>query len=137
MEMGRWRQSEEAYERALKLNPTHVEALMNLATLYGASGRRLEALAGYELALWHQPDHVSGHIDRAFALLNSGDYPAGFAEFEWRWRRPRTPMRYTQPMWDGSDLKGKTLLLWREEGLGDTINFIRYAAIAKARERSA
>ena len=61
-----------------------------------------------------------------------GNFEQGFADYEWRWRRKKSPMRpFQQPTWDGSELNGKTILLWSEQGLGDTLQFIRYASLVK------
>jgi hypothetical protein len=68
--------------------------------------------------------------------LLKGDFEQGLVEYEWRWRarlKPLVPCPYQRPYWDGGPLEGKTLLLHAEQGLGDTIQFIRYAAVARER----
>ncbi len=65
--------------------------------------------------------------DRALALLLRGDMARGFAEYEWRWRIPDgKPRDLDGPAWTGGDLTGKTLLVYAEQGFGDTIQFVRY-----------
>ena len=73
------------------------------------------------------PQSASAHWNRALARLAAGDFERGWAEYEWRWRRPQTPPRpFRQPAWDGAPLEGRTILLWMEQGLGDMLQFIRY-----------
>ena len=77
------------------------------------------------------------HTNRALTWLAEGDYERGWVEYEWRWKSQlAAPYRPTQPRWDGSPLDGKTILLHAEQGLGDTLQFIRYAPLVKARVAS-
>jgi hypothetical protein len=63
-----------------------------------------------------------------------GDYERGWPEYEWRWKHKRAPKRaFHEPLWDGSDLHGRTILLTAEQGLGDMLQFIRYAPMVKDR----
>ncbi len=132
VELARYAEAEAAYEHALRLDPRYVEAHTNLGTALSQQGRFQEALACYQVALWLAPNAVSTHWNRSLAWLTQGNYEQGWPEYEWRWRRKKSPMRpFTQPTWDGSDLAGRSILLWSEQGLGDTIQFIRYAAMVK------
>ncbi len=74
-------------------------------------------------------------MGRALALLTLGDYPRGFAEYEWRWKTKRLAgsPTYQQPLWDGSPLDGKTILLHAEQGLGDMVQFLRFVPVVKDR----
>jgi hypothetical protein len=74
-------------------------------------------------------------MGRALALLALGDYPRGFAEYEWRWKTKRLAgsPTYQQPLWDGSPLDGKTILLHAEQGLGDMVQFLRFVPLVKDR----
>ncbi len=70
----------------------------------------------------------------ALALLGKGDYEHGLREYEWRWQTKEMPPRkFTQPAWDGGPPGGKTILLYAEQGLGDTIQLIRYARLVTER----
>jgi hypothetical protein len=105
-----------------------------LANAYNEQGRTVEAEAAYDIALWLQPDSVSTHWNRSLAWLHAGDYERGWPEYEWRWKRKQTPPRiFSKPVWDGSPLEGRTILLHTEQGLGDMVQFVRYVAVVKAR----
>ncbi|HJT75918.1 MAG TPA: DUF6165 family protein [Gemmataceae bacterium] len=97
-------------------------------------GRHAEALACYERALALNPDYVEAHLHRGLALLLVGRWCEGWPEYEWRWRMKNFPRRdFAQPRWDGSPLGGRTILLHAEQGLGDILQFIRYAPLVQER----
>ena len=119
-----------AYQKAILLQSDFAEPHNNLGTVYQNQAEFEKALACYECAIRCQPDYANAHYNRARTLLTLGDFERGWREYEWRWnkedfRRP-TPI---QPAWDGSPLAGRTLLVQAEQGLGDTIQFIRYVLI--------
>jgi tetratricopeptide (TPR) repeat protein len=127
-QQGRFAEAEARFEQALRLHPHYAEAHANLASNYNDQGRSEEALAGYQQALRLQPNLASAHWNRALVWLQSGDYEHGWTEYEWRWQRKQTPPRpFRQPRWDGSPLHGRAILLHMEQGLGDMLQFIRYA----------
>jgi tetratricopeptide (TPR) repeat protein len=131
---GRFREAEAAYAEALRRDPGYAEAHNNLGSALKEQGRLEEALAAYQVALWHNPRSASTHYNRSLALLAAGQWEEGWREYEWRWQRGRMMQRpFRQPPWDGSALNGRTILLWSEQGLGDTIQFARYAAVVKGR----
>jgi tetratricopeptide (TPR) repeat protein len=122
------------YQRALELKPDYPDAHHNLGTLLVDQGRLEEGLASYERAIQLNPEDAEAHLGRAQAWLQRGDFERGFPEFEWRWRRSVFPPRpFAQPIWDGSSLAGRTILLHAEQGLGDTLQFIRYTPLVKQR----
>ncbi|MTJ82605.1 MAG: tetratricopeptide repeat protein [Telmatospirillum sp.] len=123
--------AEASLRRATLLLPRHAEPLNNLGSLVQEQGRLDEAIALFRRALALCPDHPEIHCNLGAALLQDGQYPEGWAEHEWRlhpgagWSQ-RDAM--AGPVWDGGPLAGKTLLLWSEQGLGDDIQFARFAA---------
>jgi Flp pilus assembly protein TadD len=133
-ERGEFDEAIGCYDQALRLNPGFVKAHNNRGMALLELARAEEALASFERALQLQPDFAEAHMNRGVALLLLGRLAEAWPEYEWRMRckgYPEVPLAL--PHWDGSDLKGKTILLTSEQGLGDTIQFIRYAALVKER----
>lgn len=78
------------------------------------------------------PDDPFVHFNLALILLEAGQYSEGFLEYEWRWQLPDFSTRrrnFSKPAWDGSDLKGRTILIYTEQGLGTNIQFVRYVPL--------
>nr|WP_290226605.1 tetratricopeptide repeat protein [Trichocoleus desertorum] len=133
-EQGKFTEAIAHCQQALALNPNFSNAHISLGLIYRQQGQVEQAIAAYNRALEVNPDDIETHWNRALAWLLAGDFQQGFAEYEWRWRRPhRQPRPFAQPLWDGSDLQGQTILLHAEQGFGDTIQFIRYAALVAER----
>lgn len=133
-ELGRFSEAEAAYEAALHLDPRFADAHVNLGSTYKEGGRHEEALASYQMAIYLRPDSASTHWNRALVWLQLGNYEQGWPEYEWRWQKPKAQVRsFRQPVWDGSPLAGRTILLHPEQGYGDTIQFVRYAFLVKAK----
>ena len=135
-EQGKLNEASACYQRALQLRPNYAEAYHNLGNVCRELGQPDNAIACYRRALQLKPDNADAHFALGVALLLAGDFDQGWPEYEWRWQTKqmaRGKRFFSQPLWDGSSLSGKTILLYAEQGLGDTIQFIRYAGIVKSR----
>jgi tetratricopeptide (TPR) repeat protein len=122
-------------ERGVQLLPELADAHNSLGTALFVAQRFDEAMARYERALRLNPQHAETAWNMSLTWLLQGDYECGWPAYEWRWKCRRTIPHpaFTQPRWDGGSLDGKTILLYGEQGLGDTLHFARYAALVKAR----
>jgi hypothetical protein len=78
------------------------------------------------------PEFLSARWNRTLLSLLQGNFEQAWPEYERRWELPGTPRRdFAEPLWDGSPLAGRTILLYAEQGLGDTVQFIRYVPLVK------
>lgn len=124
---GRLAEALASYREAIRLWPGFGRAHTNLGLALADSGRLAEAEAAHEEALRLLPDDPDAHRNRSLALLLLGDYERGLPEYDWRWRcADFSPPRTDRPRWDGSPLDGRTILLYTEQGMGDTLQFVRF-----------
>ena len=120
--------------RALELKPDYAEAHNNLGLALNKQGKLDEANACYRRALELKPGYADAHVNQSMLWLLTGDFPRGWPEYQWRWKaKPSECRDFSQPLWDGQPLEGRTILLHAEQGRGDTIQFVRYAALVKQR----
>lgn len=118
--------------RAYEIKPDLVAAHNYCGLCHACLGEVDQAMARYEVALHFQPDHQHVRFNRALVHLSRGNYEEGWLEYEWRWRtgqltRPAIP----RPQWDGSHLAGRHILIHTEQGIGDTLQFVRLLPLLK------
>ncbi len=121
-----------AFERTVQLDSAATGAHNNLGVLLRRQGRFAAALEHFDRAIALDHQLPASHVNRAVMLLLRGDFAGGWEEYEWR-RRTETAVWPPSHDWDGTPLEGRTILLRTEQGLGDTLQFIRYASLVHDR----
>ncbi len=132
--LGEIAEAQSSYQRAIGLEPAFAEAHNNLGLALQTAGDVAAAASQFERAIQIRPDNVEAHYNLSRVLLLQGDFERGWREYAWRLRIPGHPsQRMAAPKWDGLPLAGKRLLIYAEQGFGDTLQFIRYLSRVKSR----
>jgi tetratricopeptide (TPR) repeat protein len=156
MAHGRLDEAQRQFEHAVGIDGKYAEAWSNLGAALQNQGKYGDAAKKYERSLGLNENLADGRWNRSLLWLAQGDWKRGWPEYEWRWQRPefflqqfrrpgdarirqlaqsngRQPRQLDLPTWDGSPLDGRNVLLFAEQGLGDVIQFVRFARVAKQR----
>jgi Tfp pilus assembly protein PilF len=119
------------YQKACLLSPDTAGVYINIGNLLKEQNALAGAASMYARALELNPLHPEAHHSLSLVLLARGEFAAGWKEYEWRLRCTDTGGRagvrtFPRPLWDGSPLAGRRLLVYAEQGLGDTIQCARF-----------
>ncbi len=130
-----------AYEKSLSINPDNSSAYFNLANLYEDKNETLKAIECYEKALKYSPDKEDAdiHYFLSTCYLKAKDFEKGLFHHEYRPSKPFAILSHSQlyknietkPLWDGSEMKDKTIFVYYESALGDTLLYVRYLHLLK------
>lgn len=127
-ELGQIEEALASYERALAVRPDFADAFNNRGNALLELGQTGEALASYDRSVDLNAQNAEYRFNRSLLLLLLGSFDEGWREYEWRRRRKISVERtFNVPEWEGEPVSGKRLLLYSEQGFGDTIQFARFA----------
>jgi len=129
----------ELYQKSLDINPQCLNAAYNVGYTLKQCGDITNTRALFERSIeLHtktielRPDYAMPHFSCALSYLTLGNFELGWPEYEYRWQAyNETPKQFAQPTWEGQSLEGKRILLYAEQGFGDTFQFIRYGKVLK------
>ena len=127
---GKLKEALESFKKTIELKPDHAEAYNNIGITLQLQDKLGDALEAYNTAISIKPDYARAHQNLSYALINSGRLQEGLNKYEWRWKTDEflsQQRHFKQPIWDGNmNLKDKRILVWSEQGIGDTINWISH-----------
>ena len=129
IKLKKYEQSIASYGKALDLDPQYFNALSGSVTAFSALNRTTEALDGLRRLLQLDPENLDAQLNQSLMNLMVGNYPDGWRQYECRRQLPELLFKIEFPaglLVDAASLRGKTVLLHYEQGLGDSIQFIRY-----------
>ncbi|MFP6723681.1 MAG: tetratricopeptide repeat protein [Candidatus Poribacteria bacterium] len=116
----------DAYYKALSITPGYADAYNNLGNVLQLQGNFEEAMVVYQKALEINSQFSEAHKNLGMLLLLTGEFEHGWKKYEWRWEChdfPSENRNFPQSAWDGTNLSGKSILVWTEQGIGDEIMF--------------
>ena len=134
MEFNSFDEALASYDKTIELKPDYADAYSNRGIALSNLKRYAEALESYDKAIKLKPDLTDSYLNKSLILLLLQDFKNGWQAYEWRWKskQKKSNRDFVQPLWLGVEsLLNQTILIHAEQGLGDTIQFCRYAALVK------
>ena len=126
-EQGKHEQAIEACYKSISLKPDDAVAYSNMGVALKDQDKLDEAIEACKKSISLKPDYADAHHNLSFILIKNGRLKEGLDEYEWRWKTIKLlpyQRNFLQPLWDGKkSLNGKRILLWSEQGIGDTMNW--------------
>ncbi len=123
------------WQKTVQINPKHKDAFNNMGAAFQDKHELDKAQKCFQKAIDNHPDFPNAHWNKSLCHLLAGSFLEGWSEYQWRFKINTIFLNrhFPQPLWGGEDLTGKTILLYAEQGFGDTIQFIRYVPLVKKR----
>lgn len=132
-ELGLYEDAIKSYQKAIELRPLSADVFSNLGNAFKELKQLDRANACYERSIELKAGFAEANWNYSLSLLLGGNFEKGWLLYEWRWQRSDAKVRgktFSQPLWLGdTPINGKTILIYAEQGLGDTIQFARYAQV--------
>lgn len=128
-EQNRLEEALASYDQAIAIDAGSAETYNNRGNVLIELKRLDEAIASYDKAIALKPNFADAFKNRAQFNLLTGNYEAGWQDYEWRFDAKSFPDKrpmFTAPIWNGEDLTGRGLVVYGEQGFGDTFQFARY-----------
>jgi tetratricopeptide (TPR) repeat protein len=131
----KWEEALASYDASIALRPSYAASHCQRAVTLMELNRPDAAVSSFDQAIAIQPDFAEAQYNRALALLLGGDYENGWLGYEWRWKNTErlslVDRAFSEPIWLGGErIAGRTLLIYAEQGFGDTLQFCRFAKAA-------
>ena len=124
---GKLYEAVDACKKSISIKPDYAQAYNNMANILKYLGKIDLSIEAFDKAVSLQSSNSLFQLDHSFALLNKGIVKEGLEKYEWRWKTPKFLSQkrdFFQPKWDGKkSLKDKKILIWSEQGIGDTIRW--------------
>lgn len=129
-DLGKMEAAVASYNAAISIAPSFADAHLNRGSALMELSQFDLAQECFETAATLRPGYADAYWNKALLLLLTGNFKAGWPLHEWRWKisnSDRELRTFSQPLWLGKEsIHGKTVLLYGEQGLGDSIQFVRY-----------
>jgi tetratricopeptide (TPR) repeat protein len=138
-DLGNYDEAINSSKLALRIDPHFVQGYSNAGNNYRVQGKLKEAIHLLKNAIKIRANYADAHHNLSYALLNSGRLVEGLDEYEWRWKVAKNVQKirnFSRPLWDGREnLADSTVLVWHEQGVGDTINWSAYVSLLADRAK--